>query len=638
MKKLLALAAMGILIIACNMSKLERVNRTEDLILFTVTNGGMTKAIDVTTSNLTAFELTAFNHGTEASPYINAVSYTGGSGSYASTTPYYWPKSNLDFYAWSAGAAEGQVVKTNYKTFVVTPSATPANQVDLVFAGKTDIGKDDSTDGAIALNFRHAESKVVVKVKNTAPNLKFVISDWKLGFIDDAGTFTYNGQGVNYDGSTDGNNNEQLDISMWSGNTDASAAKTYTNTLASNVNVAANANELLLNGEMIVIPQTVTAASAYADASEESAVNGSYIGLKLKILNRENDAVIYDNGASATAWAIWPANFAFEPGKKYTYTVDLCGGGYYETNNDSDADLDAILEGAVINFAGVTIDDFAQQTPVDLPLEPTPTYTFASFAGLNIAPANLYYNGSTFEIKDSDWNHDSFNSVYGKNEGSYYFTALEVGQFFDSRGSDYSTSSGNIDNNGNNISFAGYDDWRIPTKAELITLTTGSIGVNALRPGSSVNGTNGAKYALIQLTGVTHAGNSTPSGLLIFPDDLTITGKTLDGINNNSPTFDVTASELQEYLDQGCAFLPMSSINDNGDWQPFGGAAGAYLSATSPLGGTMYGLKMMCVEMDGDVMAQILDDSADMTRAYGSVRLVRGPVVEPLPSFPLGPF
>jgi len=405
---------------ACNMNELVDANRSADLINFTVTNGGMTKAVDVTTANLAAFEVTAFNHGTETSPYINAVSYTGGSGTFASATPYYWPEGNLDFYAWSQGAATGnQVDKTNYKTFVVTPSATPASQVDLVFAGKTDIGKGASTDGAIALNFRHAESKVVVKVKNTAPNLKFVISDWRLGFIDDAGTFTYSGQGVGYDGSTDGrivdggSDANALNISMWSGNTDAAASKIYTNTLAPQVNIAANASESLLAGEMIVIPQSVTAASAYANngsAAIGDLVNGSYIGLKLKILNRDNDAVIYSDGASGTAWAIWPANFTFEPGKKYTFTVDLCGGGYYETNHDTNADLDPILEGAVISFASVTVDDFSSQSAVNLPVSKiTPILNMVVmsidvgqneyatiYSNVDTIPFNIYLDGVLF--------------------------------------------------------------------------------------------------------------------------------------------------------------------------------------------------------------------------------------------------
>ena len=443
MKKFfLALAALGLMLSACNMNELESVNRSADLINFTVTNGGMTKAVDVTTANLAQFEVTAFNHGTETSPYINAVSYTGGSGTFASATPYYWPEGNLDFYAWSQGAATGdQVSKTNYKTFVVTPSATPASQVDLIFAGRTNIGKGNSTDGAIALNFRHAESKIVVKVKNTAPNLKFVISDWKIGYLDDAGTFTYSGQGGSYNGSTDGrivdggSDANALNVSMWSGNTDLDIDNEYVNHLASNVNIAANASETLLDGEMIIVPQAATAASAYqASGDDANQLNGSYVGVKLKILNRDNDAVIYSDGASGTAWAIWPADFNFEPGKKYTFVVDLVGGGYFEENQDASDDLDPILEGAVISFASVTVDDFSSQEAIPVP-DPANGHAYVDlglrsggnkilFATMNIGASSPEEYGDLFAWGETskrytriDWDNYSY---YDQWEGYYY--------------------------------------------------------------------------------------------------------------------------------------------------------------------------------------------------------------------------
>ena len=568
------LAVVALMLTACNMNELESVNRSADLINFTVTNGGMTKAVDVTTANLAQFEVTAFNHGTETSPYINAVSYTGGSGTFASATPYYWPEGNLDFYAWSTGAAEGQVTKTSFKSFTVTPSSTPAEQVDLIFAGKTNIGKGNSTDGAIALNFRHAESKVVVKVKNTAPNLKFVISDWRLGFIDDAGTFTYAGQGAQYDGSTDGNNSAQLAASMWSGNTDAAASKMYTNSLASNVNIAANASETLLDGEMIVIPQTVTAASAHASATSGAAVNGSYVGLKIKILNRENDAVIYSDGASGTAWAIWPADFAFEPGKKYTFTVDLCGGGYYEANHDTDADLDPILQGAVISFASVTVDEFSSQSAVEL-VAPKPVYTFG---GLQIAPGNLYYDGSEYKIAE-DWNHDSYSTAYGKSAGSYYHNYCEMGELFD--GVDFVYDLG-----GSILNLVDpLNGWRLPTMTEWETI------IGTTRTGSTVNGGSGKHYALIQLSGVNHAGSSTPIGLLVFPDDCSITGKVLSGMDNTTITTGITNAELNTYLAQGCAFIPASGFcyfGDDFEWAS--NSFGRYWSSYRVVGTEQYSL------------------------------------------------
>jgi len=465
---------------ACNMNELVDVNRSADLINFTVLTGGMTKAVDVTTANLAQFEVTAFNHGTETSPYINAVSYTGGSGTFASATPYYWPEGNLDFYAWSTGAAEGQVTKTSFKSFTVTPSSTPAEQVDLIFAGKTNIGKGNSTDGAIALNFRHAESKVVVKVKNTAPNLKFVISDWRLGFIDDAGTFTYAGQGAQYDGSTDGNNSAQLAASMWSGNTDAAASKMYTNILASNVNIAANASETLLDGEMIVIPQTVTAASAHASATSGAAVNGSYVGLKIKILNRDNDAVIYSDGASGTAWAIWPADFNFEPGKKYTFTVDLCGGGYYETNHDANTDLDPILEGAVISFASVTVDDFSSQSAVELVAPAPDPANGHAYVDLGLRSGGNKILFATMNIGASA--PQEYGDYFAWGETSKRYTSISgssiIGGMFEDSNAPFWNGSAwtKYNDTDNKLTLDAADDvasvmwggeWRIPDKADL---------------------------------------------------------------------------------------------------------------------------------------------------------------------------
>ena len=203
---------------------------------------------------------------------------------------------------------------------------------------------------------------------------------------------------------------------------------------------------------------------------------------------------------------------------------------------------------------------------------------FPSFGGLNIAPAPLYYDGVTFVIKDDDWNHDSYNSVQGKASGSYYFRFDQLGMFFDSEGASFSTSSGNIDNEGSKVSYGGHDDWRMPTQAEWYTLTTGE-SPGTSRSGSTVNGNAGSNYAIIQLDDVTYAETSTPVGLLLFPDGKTISGKALSGINNTTCTTGVTNAELQSYLNQGCAFLPASGHFQQGFWTN-GGLLGYYWSTT----------------------------------------------------------
>jgi len=116
---------------------------------------------------------------------------------------------------------------------------------------------------------------------------------------------------------------------------------------------------------MILVPQTLTAATAYANSGSAAVgdkLNNTFIAVKLYALNNTNSALIAGGGTTAsptTIWAIWPiGGYNWEPGKKYTYTIDLSGCGYFETNQDTNADLDPILENAEIKFVSVTVDDW----------------------------------------------------------------------------------------------------------------------------------------------------------------------------------------------------------------------------------------------------------------------------------------
>ena len=312
----------------------------------------------------------------------------------------------------------------------------------------------------------------------------------------------------------------------------------------------------------------------------------------------------------------------------YTLTASWTAtkGDYSETFSNKPCDIE-IMGGKInritcsltgdakdVSF-GVTVTPWDVQNKVAEFIEPAP----ATFGGLMIAPAPLYYNGTTFEIKDDDWNHDSYNSVYGKNAGSYYFNFIELGQYFDADGASFSTSSRSIDNT-NKISYNGYNDWRVPTRPEWLTITTGA-SPGTSRTGSTVNGTSGVKYAFLQLTGVTHAGNSTPCGLLLFPDDRVISGKTLKYTNNNGFTSSVTGSELQNYLDQGCVFLPFSGINTDAWYYP--GTYGYYWSATYSITSDAYHLYMLYSSGSGGFNGGNPLNTASKTVFYMSVRLVR---------------
>ena len=165
------------------------------------------------------------------------------------------------------------------------------------------------------------------------------------------------------------------------------------------------------------------------------------------------------------------------------------------------------------------------------------------FADLELSQGPLYYGSNGYEIKEG-WNYDSYSSIYGKTEGSTYFNFIELGQLFES--SVFSTSDGDIEK-----VLDPLDGWRVPTNAEWASI------LGTTRSGSTVNGASNKHYAMIQLADV--------SGLLIFPDGETITGVELSYMDNTTSNTGITESQLDNYLSQGCIFLPGSGYY-NGNW------------------------------------------------------------------------
>ncbi len=413
-KRLFFLPMVAIMMAACSSNDTIEVNENKgDLISFRPIVKGVTRAADADlSSDATSFNVEAFNTGTTTSPYFSNVTYTNSGGTFTSATKYYWPTNNLDFYAYSpittdvGGVQKGalsngdyQIVKTDYKTFTITPSGTVSEQVDFIYANTNNKGKGTSGE-VTTLNFRHAGAKIVVKVKNSAPNLKFEISGWKLGNLDNSATFTYG------DANTDTQDGAQLAFSDWSENSTQSADNTYSTTFTANPIAASQSTAYFLGNtgtpsastdesiNMILIPQTLSSATAYASTTAGAKPNGSYIALKMVIKNNTTAGETVADATTDGKWAIWPiGGYNWEPGKKYTYTIDLAGGGYYETNQDgTDENLDAILEGAEIKFATVTVDGWTD-------VEKSPAVNLATLKGMaktNLAEAQAYADGNYY--------------------------------------------------------------------------------------------------------------------------------------------------------------------------------------------------------------------------------------------------
>ena len=272
------------------------------------------------------------------------------------------------------------------------------------------------------------------------------------------------------------------------------------------------------------------------------------------------------SGGVAGAWSGWTTVGSVSPawtngGSSY---ASVSGSGIVTgTNGTADEHSATITASWTSHLGGV---DVAMSGTCAVTVAGKPRYK--PFAGLYIAKAPLYHDGTSFIIKDDDWNHDSYGSTYGAASGSYYFNWNECNEV-------------------SNISYDGLSGWRMPTQAEWAAVTTGS------RTGSTINGTAGCRYALIQLTGVTHAGNSSPIGLLLAPDGETMTGMSKPftwNVNSTSGNTGVTAAQLDEYLDSGCVFLPASGYFNGSSWY-YAGTYGYYWSSAeyySTNGYTLY--------------------------------------------------
>lgn len=157
---------------------------------------------------------------------------------------------------------------------------------------------------------------------------------------------------------------------------------------------------------------------------------------------------------------------------------------------------------------------------------------WTGFAGLQVAPGPLYYNGTSYEIKDS-WNYDSYNSVYGKAAGSTLFSIQDMGELFEK--ADFSPSDGDIDNLLNPL-----NGWRLPTKTEIENMFIST----SARNGSTVNGIAGAHWTTVSY--------NNKQSILFFPDNKTITGATLESVDSDEYENYLSENEINEYLAQGC--------------------------------------------------------------------------------------
>ena len=355
MKKFtLILATVALLAAGC--SKTEVVGpQNRKGINFAAYTAKTTKAEqeDVTTGNLSAFEVTAFGNG---AIYFDNLTFTKNTV-WESQTKYFWPAFPLTFCAYNTpieyddrAQATGfaRTINTTKQELEVAPAAELAYQQDLVAAYAAGKKESDATNtgNSLSLTFNHYLTQVIVKATNENPAYKVVVDSVKIANMAGHGIYTFSHNRMRPIPV----NKNSLSSSDYKAGFQKNQEKTL-NSTAQEVMPDTDAGK----GKWYLIPQSVT--SWDPNTNRHNTNHGTYLALKVKITtNTVNEAKalkIYPATADESKGYIsgWmavpiPSGFIFEQGKKYTFTIHFfhnngnTGAGYVDPEDGSDLDGD----------------------------------------------------------------------------------------------------------------------------------------------------------------------------------------------------------------------------------------------------------------------------------------------------------
>lgn len=345
-KTFLMFGAAALLFAACSSDEAVQVNKGNE-ISFRANLAKETRAADMTLNNLSEFNVTAIN-ATQGTTFFSNQTFTrnlgGNTYTHVGGDKIWWPETDaLNFYAY-APTSSAQYQYLDYLTFNVTPSTSVDSQLDLIYANTN--GKTQEADkNGVALNFRHTESKIQVKVYNSEKNVTVQVSGWKIAHVSPSAKFAY----VN--ANTDVKNLTTLAFESWSNWAAATEATQYIADNAILFFEGVQESPVAMDKQMILVPQQL---QGFSPKDQVQELDGSYIAVKILVKNKADGTVLY--GGTEGKWCLWPISTKWEPGKLYTYVIDVCK-GYNE-------EKDPILN--EIKFVDVTIDDWDAQPEINL--------------------------------------------------------------------------------------------------------------------------------------------------------------------------------------------------------------------------------------------------------------------------------
>lgn len=244
---------------------------------------------------------------------------------------YYWPYSgNLTFLAYYPGvlngtlgqasaSAETSTSGTVYAFSSVEPSLRASQQHDFIVGLKPNVAK---TTSAINVYMQHALSQIDVKARSNNPNINILVKGIKLVNIYKKAKLTL---------SSETTSGDRFTSSMWANQTSNGKTTYYAGgeTTTGAVYLSGSATEaksvMMGEGTFMLIPQT----NGPWNGTNTNNVTGSYVAVLCQIWQKNSTAadadsvLLYPTSASSYGWAAVGIGPNWEPGVKYTYTLNF---------------------------------------------------------------------------------------------------------------------------------------------------------------------------------------------------------------------------------------------------------------------------------------------------------------------------
>lgn len=372
---ILALSAMA-LATGCSNDEMTEVN-TGDGIGFSVTAGKLSRATATTTASIDEFKVWAITDGKTYMDGIDVSKGTDGKWTYTGTK--FWPATAVDFFAVSPAAPQSGTVSvtTSGKTIA---GYTADGSEDLLYAANIGETKAAHATSPVAVNFRHALSQIVFKVKKTATSsINVDVQKIRVDGVASTSTLTWAEAttGANLaEGSSDTENGNTW--GTWSTPTGNASYTAVDLTTAYNVTTTASCLTAEAgNGALFLMPQTLSPWLTISDG--KATISGTArLLVNCRIKDATSGIQLWPQTGDFGEVAISLNNPTNDPnktdadnhqrwmqGKKYVYTLIFGEGGGYKPDPDPEDPDNPEPVLVPITFT-VTVDDFQDGGEYDL--------------------------------------------------------------------------------------------------------------------------------------------------------------------------------------------------------------------------------------------------------------------------------